>query len=66
MIMALFASFTRLPCSIYREMIVVSGIYYDKVEPELGVTTCEDCKTELQVSTDPATGKMRAEKVKKN
>ena len=41
-------------------------VYYDKDEPELGVTTCGYCKTELQVSKDLATGKMKAEKVKKN
>jgi len=45
---------------------MVSGIYYDKNEPVLGVTTCEYCQAELQVSKDPATGKTRAERVKKN
>jgi hypothetical protein len=64
--MSLFASFTGLPCPICHGMIMVSGIYYDREEPELGVTICEYCKTELQVSKDLATGKMRAEKVKKN
>jgi len=64
--MTLFVSFTGLPCPGYGLPIMVSGIYYDKDEPELGVTTCEYCQAELQVSKDPATGKMRAERVKKN
>jgi len=44
---------------------MVSGIYYDKDEPEMGVTTCGYCLTELQVTKDPATGEMRAGRVKK-
>lgn len=44
---------------------MVSGIYYDKDEPEMGVTTCEGCQTELQVSRDPVSGEMRAERVRK-
>ncbi len=64
--MSLFASFIGLPCPICHGMIMVSGIYYDKTEPEPGVTTCEYCKTELQVSKDPVTGKMFAERVKRN
>jgi hypothetical protein len=34
--MSLFASFTGLPCPECRLPIMVSGIYYDKKEPELG------------------------------
>ena len=64
--MGLFASFTGLPCPECGLPIMVSGIYYDKNEPELGVTTCQNCKAELQLSKDPASGKMRAEKVMKN
>jgi len=64
--MALFASFTGLPCPECGLPIMVSGIYYDKDEPVLGVTTCEFCQAELQVSKDPVTGEIRAEKVKKN
>jgi len=64
--MAIFASFTGLPCSECGLPIMVSGIYYDRNEPELGVTTCEYCQSEVQVSKDPATGKVRAESVKKN
>jgi len=66
MIMGLFASFTGLPCPECGLPIMVFGIYYDKNEPELGVTTCEYCQAELQVSKDPATGETRAERVKKN
>jgi formate dehydrogenase maturation protein FdhE len=64
--MALFASFTGVPCPICRGMIVASGIYFDKSEPELGVTKCEYCETELQVSKDPLTGETRVERVKRN
>jgi len=46
-------------------MIMASSIMR-KGEPELTVTKCEWCQTELQVSKDPATGKTRAERVKKN
>ena len=45
---------------------MVSGIYYDKAEPQLGVTTCGHCQAELQVSKDPMTGETRAEKKKPN
>jgi hypothetical protein len=45
---------------------MVSGIYFDNKEPQLGVTKCEHCKTEFQVSKDPVTGETRAERVKKN
>ncbi len=64
--MALFASFTGLPCPECGLPIVVSGIYYDKDEPQMGVTTCEYCFADLQVSNDPVTGRTRAERVKKN
>jgi hypothetical protein len=64
--MSLFASFTGLPCPECGLPIMVSGIYYDKGEPELGVTACEYCKSELQVSKDPATGEIRTERVKRN
>ena len=64
--MSLFASFTGLPCPECGLPIMVSGIYHDKDEPELGVTKCEHCKVEFQVSKDQVTGKMRAERVKRN
>ncbi|MCJ7746924.1 MAG: phage terminase large subunit family protein [Desulfobacterales bacterium] len=64
--MSLFASFTGLPCPECGLPIMVSGIYYDSNEPQLGVTKCEHCKTELQVSKDPLTGKIKPERVKKN
>jgi hypothetical protein len=64
--MALFASFTGVKCPVYGRMIVVSGIYFDKREPELGVTKCGYGKTEIQVSKNPLTGEIRAGKVKKN
>ena len=64
--MALFASFTGLPCPECGLPIMVSGIYYDKDEPELGVTTCDYCQAEVQVSKDPASGEVRAERAKKN
>jgi transcription elongation factor Elf1 len=64
--MGLFASFTGLPCPECGAFIMVSGIYFDMKEPQLGVTKCEHCKVEFQVSKDQVTGKMRAERVKKN
>jgi transcription elongation factor Elf1 len=64
--MGLFASFTGLPCPECGALIMVSGIYFDNKEPQLGVTKCEHCKTEFQVSKDPVTGETRAERVKKN
>jgi len=64
--MSLFASFTGLPCPECGALIMVSGIYYDKAEPQLGVTTCGHCQAELQVSKDPMTGETRAEKKKPN
>lgn len=64
--MGLFASFTGLPCPECGAFIMVSGIYFDKDESELGVTTCEYCFAELQVFKDPATGKLRAEGVKRH
>jgi hypothetical protein len=64
--MSLFASFTGLPCPKCGAFIMVSGVYFDKKEPELGITTCEYCFAELQVSNDLVTGKTRAERVKRN
>jgi len=62
----LFASFTGLPCPECGLPIMVSGIYHDMDEPQLGVTTCGHCQAELQVSKDPMTGEARAEKKKPN
>jgi len=42
--MALFASFTGLPCRECGQPVMTSGIYYDQNEPVMGVTTCEYCK----------------------
>lgn len=64
--MALFASFTGLPCPGCGLMVMASGIYHDVNEPRLDVTKCAGCGAELQVSTDPKTGEMRVEGVKKN
>jgi len=64
--MGLFASFTGVPCPECGLPIMASGIYYDKDEPQLSVTTCEYCQAELQVSKDLATGKLKAERVKKS
>lgn len=64
--MALFASFTGVKCPMCGRMIVASGIYHDKHEPELDVTKCGWCQTEIQVSKDPLTGEIRAGKVKRN
>ena len=64
--MGLFASFTGLPCPECGLPIMVSGIYYDKHEPELGVTICEYCEAGLQVSKDQVTRETRAERAKKN
>jgi transcription elongation factor Elf1 len=63
--MSIFASFHGFKCPECGYMIVASSIMR-KGEPELAVTKCEYCQAELQVSKDPATGKMRAERVKKN
>lgn len=64
--MGLFTSSTGPPCPRCQGMIMVSGVYFDKDEPELGVTKCGYCKTELQVSTDPVTGKTRAEEIRRD
>jgi hypothetical protein len=64
--MALFAAFTGLPWPECSALIMVFGAYFDKNEPELGVTKCEHCKAEVQVSRDPVTGETWAESVKKN
>lgn len=64
--MSLFASFSGLPCPECGLPIMVSGLYCDKDEPVPGVTTCGYCQAELQVSKDPASGEIRAERVKKN
>ncbi len=64
--MILFAPFTGVKCPMCGERIIVSGIYFDKREPELGVTKCGYCQTEIQVAKDPLTGEIRAGKVKKN
>jgi len=45
---------------------VARGINHGRAEPELNTATCSKCGTELQVSKDPVTGEMRAERVKKN
>jgi hypothetical protein len=45
---------------------VARGINHGRAEPKLNTATCSKCGTELQVSKDPATGKTRAERVKKN
>jgi len=64
--MGLFASFTGLSCPERGLLSMVSGIYFDMKEPQLGVTKCEHCKVEFQVSKDQVTGKIRAERVKRN
>ena len=64
--MSLFASFSGLPCPECGLPMMVSRIYHDKDEPMLGVTTCDYCLANLQVTKDPASGKMRAERVKRN
>jgi hypothetical protein len=47
------------------EGLSVSGIKIGK-EPEMSVVQCENCKTKLQVTRHRITGKMKAERVKKN
>jgi len=48
----------------FKRIIVASGICYGHKEPHLSVTTCEECKTRLQVSKNPVTGELRAEKMR--
>jgi predicted RNA-binding Zn-ribbon protein involved in translation (DUF1610 family) len=64
--MALFASFTGIKCPNCGMMVMAYGKYEDLDEPRLDVTKCQGCGAELQIRTDPKTGKTRAERVKKN
>jgi hypothetical protein len=64
--MALFASFSIVSCPKCGVTILARGIYHSQTGPKLDTTKCEHCKTELQVSKDPATGEIRAERVNKS
>jgi len=64
--MGLFASFSIVPCQECGATILARGIYHSQAEPKLDTTRCEQCQAELQVSKDPATGEVKAERVKKN
>jgi len=62
MIMATFCGFECPECG---ETIMASEIKGID-EPSLAVTTCGSCGTEFHVRTDPATGDIKAEKLKKS
>jgi transcription elongation factor Elf1 len=61
--MSIMASFSGFPCPECGQMIMSSEIKGTN-EPSLAVTTCGWCGAEIQVTTDPASGEMRAEKKK--
>jgi len=63
---ALYASLSTVRCPACGASVVARGINHGRAEPKLNTATCSKCGTELQVSKDPATGKTRAERVKKN
>jgi predicted RNA-binding Zn-ribbon protein involved in translation (DUF1610 family) len=62
MIMATFCGFECPECG---EMIMASEIKGID-EPSLTVTMCGSCGAELQVRTDPGTGDIKTEKLKKS
>ena len=61
--MSIMALFQGFPCPECGQVVMASevkGLY----EPGLAVTTCQWCDAEIQVTTDPVSGEMRAEKKK--
>ena len=57
------ASFSGFKCPECGQMIMASEIK-GLHEPSLAMTTCQWCDTEIQVTTDPASGEVRLEKKK--
>ena len=61
--MSIMAMFQGFKCPECGQMIMASEIK-GLHEPSLAFTTCGWCGAEIQVTTDPASGEMRAEKKK--
>jgi len=63
--MSIMASFLGFRCPECGEMIMASEVKGTH-ESGLAVAICDWCGAELQVTEDKTTGKVRAERVKKN
>jgi hypothetical protein len=63
--MSIMAMFSGFPCPECGQMVMASEIK-GLHEPGLAMTVCDGCSAELQVTTDPTSGEMRAEKKKSN
>ncbi len=60
--MGLFATFAIYKCPACGAPVNVAGMVFGD-EPAIHTTTCERCRTKLQVRKDPATGRLVIEKL---
>jgi len=63
--MSIMASFHGFKCPEWGQLVIASEIKGTH-DPGLAVTKCDWCGAEFQVTEDKVSGKMRAERMKKN